>query len=137
LLKNFKEEKVQGPYIQQTISPLVNLLTRLFNTGPKVFLREESVPTKSFTARQRQGIQIHISTLYSVSLRVSQSNRFLTGSSGIPTARTTIQAVPKDELQVDKVKSILAAYNLAIEDKLGHDPDKLAPYIERMLKMTF
>jgi len=80
LLKNFKEEKVQGPYIQQTISPLVNLLTRLFNTGPKVFLREESVPTKNFTARQRQGIQIHISTLYSVSLRVSQSNRFLTGS---------------------------------------------------------
>jgi len=58
-------------------------------------------------------------------------------SSGIPTARTTIQAVTKDELQVDKVKSILAAYNLAIEDKLGHDPDKLAPYIERMLKMTF
>jgi hypothetical protein len=78
LLKSFKEEKVKGPYIQQTISPLVNLLTRLFNTGPNVFLREESIPTKKFTARQWQGLQIRISTLNSVSLRVSQSNRFLT-----------------------------------------------------------
>jgi hypothetical protein len=47
--------------------------------------------------------------------------------SGIPLARTTIQAISNEEMQTE-VKSSSAAYDMAIEDKLSHSSNHPLPF---------
>jgi hypothetical protein len=71
----------------------------------------------------------HISHWIGVTHRVGQAMCYwVLPESGIPITRSIIQAVSREEIQTDEVKSLLLLADLSVQEKLTHSPGNPLPF---------